>query len=75
MSHEHATSQPPPSANPSTIAIVGLFKFQIASIALSLNISLTFRPFTYEFSNVCSCDESIWLGSLAPQVAGLVLLQ
>ena len=40
MSHEQATSHPPPSAKPSTIAIVGLFRFQIASIALSLNNSL-----------------------------------
>ena len=35
ISHDNASSVPPPSANPSTIAIVGLETFQTASHALS----------------------------------------
>ena len=35
MSQERASSVPPPRANPSTMAIVGLDRFQTASQALS----------------------------------------
>ena len=38
MSQEQAISQPPPRAKPSTIAMVGLVRFQIASTALSVNL-------------------------------------
>ena len=38
MSQEHATSHPPPKANPSTIAMVGLVNPQSASTALSVNL-------------------------------------
>ena len=70
-SQEQASSQPPPSAYPSIMAIVGLDKFHIASMALLRNICRTASEFLSTNSEISAPATKAWGLARFPSEGGL----